>query len=168
MEKYGYEKGTENGSQNLSQRKERATCSNRKMANYSKGRKEIDEIDSEMALVPELPKDFDDFVDREVLPQYLFYDAGRKVTKGYCNKRVLYTLQKRSENPEASLWGSGRMPILQASRYLQKPKERRKCPCKEACRLLQKNKEGICIPIFECTESDDRGEVDTGDDPDHI
>lgn len=52
--------------------------------NYSKGRKEIDEIDSEMALVPELPKDFEDFVDREVLPQYLFYDAGRKVTKGYC------------------------------------------------------------------------------------
>ena len=34
--------------------------------------------------MPELPKDFDDFVDREVLPQYLFYDAGRKVTKGYC------------------------------------------------------------------------------------
>ena len=35
-------------------------------------------------MVPELPKDFDEFVDREVLPQYLFYDAGRKVTKGYC------------------------------------------------------------------------------------
>lgn len=48
---------------------------------YSKDRKEIDEIDSAMALVPELPKDFDEFVDREVLTQYLFYDAGRKVRK---------------------------------------------------------------------------------------
>lgn len=47
-------------------------------------RKEMSEIDEEMALVPELPKDFEDWTIREAAGQYLFYDAGPKVKEGYC------------------------------------------------------------------------------------
>ena len=49
-----------------------------------KNRKELDRIDAEMRLVPELPKDFDEWILTDGLPQYIFYDAGRKVEEGYC------------------------------------------------------------------------------------
>lgn len=51
-----------------------------------KNRKEFEEIDSEMALVPPIPKDFGNFVRNEVMPQYIFYDAGRNVRTGYCTR----------------------------------------------------------------------------------
>lgn len=53
---------------------------------HGKNRKEFEEIDSEMALVPPIPKDFNDFVRNEVMPQYIFYDAGRNVRNGYCTR----------------------------------------------------------------------------------
>lgn len=53
---------------------------------HGKNRKEFEEIDSEMALVPPIPKDFGDFVRNEVMPQYIFYDAGRNVRTGYCTR----------------------------------------------------------------------------------
>jgi len=49
-----------------------------------KNRTELDKIDAEMRLVPELPKDFGDWILSDGLPQYIFYDAGRNVKKGYC------------------------------------------------------------------------------------
>lgn len=52
--------------------------------NSEKNRTELDKIDSEMRLVPELPKDFGDWILSDGLPQYIFYDAGRNVKEGYC------------------------------------------------------------------------------------
>ena len=49
-----------------------------------KNRTELDKIDAEMRIVPELPKDFGDWILSDGLPQYIFYDAGRNVKEGYC------------------------------------------------------------------------------------
>ena len=124
---------------------------------YSKDRKEIDEIDSAMALVPELPKDFDEFVDREVLPQYLFYDAGRKVTK-----RVLHTLWKRSKNQESTLWRRGRMSILQTSHYHRSRKKGGNVHARGYAGLLQKTKEGYVYRYFECYRKFRNGQKEGG------
>ena len=51
---------------------------------YKKNRQELDRIDEEMSLVPRLPRGFDRWSEKEAMPQYIFYDAGRKVEKGYC------------------------------------------------------------------------------------
>lgn len=109
---------------------------------YSKDRKEIDEIDSEMAMVPELPKDFDEFVDREVLPQYLFYDAGRKVTKGYCThcgrevKSGIHTMET---------WGNVHSAGIQLPTEAERKAEMfTQEDMQDSCRKQR----GICIPIF--------------------
>ena len=112
---------------------------------YSKDRKEIDEIDSEMAMVPELPKDFDEFVDREVLPQYLFYDAGRKVTKGYCTH---CGREVKIRNPHYGDVGECpfcRHPITYRSR-----KKGGNVHARGYAGLLQKTKEGYVYRYFEC------------------
>lgn len=113
--------------------------------NYSKGRKEIDEIDSEMALVPELPKDFDDFVDREVLPQYLFYDAGRKVTKGYCTHCGREVKIRNPHYGDEGECPSCRHPITYRSR-----KKGGNVHARGYAGLLQKTKEGYVYRYFEC------------------
>lgn len=51
---------------------------------YKKNRSELDKIDAEMRLVPEIPKDFGEWIKTDGLPQYIFYDAGRNVKEGYC------------------------------------------------------------------------------------
>ena len=51
---------------------------------WKKNRTELDTIDGQMRLVPDIPKDFKKWERKEVMPQYIFYDAGKKVTKGYC------------------------------------------------------------------------------------
>ncbi len=50
----------------------------------SANRTEMDEIDAHMNLVPKIPEDFKKWEKKEAIPQYIFYDAGRKVTEGYC------------------------------------------------------------------------------------
>lgn len=49
-----------------------------------KNRTELDKIDAEMRLVPELPKDFGEWILTDGISQYIFYDAGRNVKEGYC------------------------------------------------------------------------------------
>ena len=125
--------------------------------NYSKGRKEIDEIDSEMALVPELPKDFDDFVDREVLPQYLFYDAGRKVTKGYCTHCRKEVKIQKPHYGEVGECPSCKHPVTYRSR-----KKGGNVHVRGYAGLLQKTKEGYVYRYFECYRKFRNGQREEG------
>ncbi|GAA5552527.1 hypothetical protein Rgna01_05070 [Mediterraneibacter gnavus] len=124
---------------------------------YSKGRKEIDEIDSEMALVPELPKDFDDFVDREVLPQYLFYDAGRKVTKGYCTHCGRKVKIRNPHYGDVGECPFCRHPITYRSR-----KKGGNVHARGYAGLLQKTKEGYVYRYFECYRKFRNGQKEDG------
>ena len=124
---------------------------------YSKGRKEIDEIDSEMALVPELPKDFDDFVDREVLPQYLFYDAGRKVTKGHCTHCGREVKIRNPHYGDAGECPSCKHPVTYRSR-----KKGGNVNARGYAGLLQKTKEGYVYRYFECYRKFRNGQKENG------
>lgn len=120
--------------------------------NYSKNRAEIDEIDSEMALVPELPKDFDKFVEKEVLPQYIFYDAVRKVTEGYCThcKRTV-----KIRNPKYGKHGncpSCKHPIQYKTR-----KKSGNITDDAYAGLLQKTPEGYVYRHFYCVLAYENG-----------
>lgn len=124
---------------------------------YSKDRKEIDEIDSAMALVPELPKDFDEFVDREVLTQYLFYDAGRKVTKGYCTHCEREVKIRNPHYGDAGECPSCRHPITYRSR-----KKGGNVHTRGYAGLLQKTKEGYVYRYFECYRKFRNGQKEDG------
>mgnify|MGYP000615165005 CR=1 FL=1 len=144
MEKYGYEKGTENGSQNFVTTERKSHVQQSQDGKITvRAEKKFDEIDSEMALVPELPKDFDDFVDREVLPQYLFYDAGRKVTKGYCTHCRKEVKIQKPHYGEVGECPSCKHPVTYRSR-----KKGGNVHVRGYCRAPAENKRGICIPIF--------------------
>ena len=124
---------------------------------YSENRKEFDKIDSEMELVPELPKDFDDFVDREVLHQYLFYDAGRKVTKGYCTHCRKEVKIQKPHYGETGECPSCKHPITYRSR-----KKGGNVHVRGYAGLLQKTKEGYVYRYFECYRKFRNGQREEG------
>lgn len=71
--------------------------------NYKKHRIELDKIDAEMRLVPEIPKDFGEWIKTDGLPQYIFYDAGRNVKEGYCTAcKHTVQIQKPRYNSETT------------------------------------------------------------------
>lgn len=49
---------------------------------YEKNRGETEIIDAAMSLVPEIPKSFAKWVETDALPQYMYYESGRKI--GLC------------------------------------------------------------------------------------
>ena len=52
-----------------------------------KHRRETDPWDEDMNMIPELPKDFETWVDRTVIKQnYIFYEYKRNVTEGWCSR----------------------------------------------------------------------------------
>lgn len=119
---------------------------------HEKHRKEFEEIDSEMALVPDLPKDFDEFVRNEVLPQYIFYDAGRNVTKGYCTR---CRHEVKIQNPRY-----GKKGICPRCRNPITYKTRRKSGTtvdNGYAGILQKTKAGYVYRYFEATARYEHG-----------
>ena len=95
-------------------------------------------------MVPELPKDFDEFVDRKSFPSICL--RCRKKS----DKRVLYTLWKRSKNPEITLWRRGGMSILQHPITYRSRKKGGNVHARGYAGLLQKTKEGYVYRYFEC------------------
>ena len=49
---------------------------------YEKHRKETDIIDDEMSIIPEIPKDFEDWAKKDAVPQYMYYESGKNL--GLC------------------------------------------------------------------------------------
>lgn len=124
---------------------------------YSKNRRELDEIDSQMALVPELPKDFDKFVDKEVLPQFIFYDAGKNVKEGYC------THCERDVDIKKPRYGTeGRCPRCKAKIVYKSRKKSGSIQVKAYAGLLQKTPEGYIYRYFECYRNYQNGQKEGG------
>lgn len=53
-----------------------------KWQQYEKHRKETDVIDDEMSIIPEIPKDFEEWAKKDAVPQYMYYESGKKI--GLC------------------------------------------------------------------------------------
>lgn len=125
--------------------------------NYSKNRKELDAIDSEMALVPKIPKDFNEFVDREVLPQFIFYDAGRNVKTGHCThcgREVEIT------NPHYGT--EGRCPRCKTKIVYKTRKKSGNIGVEGYAGLLQKTQKGYVYRHFECYRKYENGQKADG------
>ena len=108
-----------------------------------KHRPEINRIDTEMALVPELPKDFDTWVDKEATTQYIFYEAGPKVKEGHCthcNQTVAVEKPKYNQKGDCS---NCRHPIT----YKSNKKSGHIIDC-EHVGLLQKTKAGFVYRYY--------------------
>jgi hypothetical protein len=86
---------------------------------YEKHRKETDRIDDEMAIIPEIPKDFEEWAKKDAIPQYMYYESGKKIGRctccgktqelsdhkygqegkcKYCKRKVIYKTYKKSPN----------------------------------------------------------------------
>ena len=86
---------------------------------YEKHRKETDRIDDEMAIIPEIPKDFEEWAKKDSVPQYVYYESGKKIGRctccrktqelsghkygqegkcKYCKRKVIYKTYKKSPN----------------------------------------------------------------------
>lgn len=86
---------------------------------YEKHRKETDQIDDEMAIIPEIPKDFEDWAKKDAVPQYMYYESGKSIGRctccgktqelsghkygkegkcKYCKRKVIYKTYKKSPN----------------------------------------------------------------------
>lgn len=86
---------------------------------YEKHRKETDRIDDEMAIIPEIPKDFEDWAKKDAVPQYMYYESGKSIGRctccgktqelsghkygqegkcKYCKRKVIYKTYKKSPN----------------------------------------------------------------------
>lgn len=86
---------------------------------YEKHRKETDRIDDEMAIIPEIPKDFEEWAEKDAVPQYMYYESGKKIGRctccgktqelsghkygqegkcKYCKRKVIYKTYKKSPN----------------------------------------------------------------------
>ena len=84
-----------------------------------KHRKETDRIDDEMAIIPEIPKDFEEWAKKDAVPQYMYYESGKKIGQctccgktqelsghkygqegkcKYCKRKVIYKTYKKSPN----------------------------------------------------------------------
>ncbi len=83
--------------------------------NHEKNRVELDKIDAEMRLVPGLPKDFDNWILTDGIPQYIFYNAGRKVKEGYCTAcKHTVQIQKPKYNKETICPHCGRKAVYKS------------------------------------------------------
>lgn len=125
--------------------------------NYSKNRSEIDRIDSEMALVPELPKDFDTFVDKEVLQQCIFYDAGKNVKTGYCTH-----CEKVVDIKNPRYGTEGRCPRCKTKIIYKTRKKSGSFRTNGYAGLLQKTPEGYVYRYFECYRRYENGQKADG------
>lgn len=86
---------------------------------YEKHRKETDRIDDEMEIIPEIPKDFEEWAKKDAVPQYMYYESGKKIGRctccgktqelsghkygqegkcKYCKRKVIYKTYKKSPN----------------------------------------------------------------------
>lgn len=86
---------------------------------YEKHRKETDQIDDEMAIIPEIPKDFEEWAKKDAVPQYMYYESGKKIGRctccgktqelsghkygqegkcKYCKRKVIYKTYKKNPN----------------------------------------------------------------------
>ena len=84
---------------------------------YKKHRKETDQIDDEMAIIPKIPKDFEDWAKKDAVPQYMYYESGKNIGRctccgkaqelsghkygqegkcKYCKRKVIYKTYKKS------------------------------------------------------------------------
>ena len=102
---------------------------------YEKHRKETDRIDDEMAIIPEIPKDFEEWAKKDAVPQYMYYESGKKIGRctccgktqelsghkygqegkcKYCKRKVIYKTYKKNPNIKGT-W-IGRCTTIQTSR----------------------------------------------------
>lgn len=86
---------------------------------YEKHRKETDRIDDEMEIIPEIPKDFEEWAKKDAVPQYMYYESGKKIGRctccgktqelsghkygqegkcKYCKRKVIYKTYKKNPN----------------------------------------------------------------------
>ncbi|MEG1158265.1 MAG: hypothetical protein RSD64_02760, partial [Christensenellaceae bacterium] len=113
--------------------------------NY-KHKKEREIIDHDMALVPKLPKNFEKWVEDTAMieSRYIYYEAGRKVTEGYCThcKQTVAI-----ENPHYNK--KGICPYCKSKIiYKTKKKQGENTTDTGAASILQKTKEGHVVRYF--------------------
>lgn len=121
--------------------------------NHEKNRSELDKIDAEMRLVPEIPKDFNEWIKTDGLPQYIFYDAGRNVKEGYCTA-CKHTVQiKKPRYNQESICPHCRRKVTFKSR-----KKAGNIVDWGYVGLLQKTKEGFVYRYFEVKQHYKNGE----------
>lgn len=112
--------------------------------NAESNRTELDEINAQMRLVPELPKDFDDWILTDGLPQYLFYDAGRNVKIGCCTAcKEQVIVDKPRYNKEIVCPNCGRTLVCKTRKKAAHIKDFARV------NLLQKTPEGFVHRHFE-------------------
>ena len=125
--------------------------------NYKKHRIELDKIDAEMRLVPEIPKDFGEWIKTDGLPQYIFYDAGRNVKEGYCTAcKHTVQIQKPRYNSETTCPHCKRKVIYKSRKKAGNIMDW------GYVGLLQKTKEGFVYRYFKAKQKYRNGEREEG------
>lgn len=115
-----------------------------KWQNAKRHRKETDEIDQEMALVPEQPKDFEDWILKEASGQYIFYDAGDKSKLGRCTHcGAIVQLKSPKYNQRIKCPNCRHEVVLKTRKKSGNIRETGKVG------LLQKTKTGYAYRMFE-------------------
>lgn len=125
--------------------------------NYKKHWIELDKINAEMRLVPEIPKDFGEWIKTDGLPQYIFYDAGRNVKEGYCTAcKHTVQIQKPRYNSETTC------PHCKRKVTYKSRKKAGTIVDWGYVGLLQKTKEGFVYRYFKAKQKYRNGEREEG------
>ena len=109
---------------------------------YEKNRGETEIIDAAMSLVPETPKSFAKWVETDALPQYMYYESGRKI--GLCTSCGKY--HELKEPPKY-----GETGICPGCKRKVQYKTYKKCPRfqeRAYASLIQKTPDGYVLRHF--------------------
>lgn len=118
---------------------------------------EINRVNSEMELVPAIPKNFENWMLKKGMPQYIFYDAGKKVEKGHC------THCKNEVNIESPKYGVAGVckSCKSAITFISRKKGGRRID-ERRCGLLQKTPKGYVYRQFMARCWYEKGELVDG------
>lgn len=108
---------------------------------YEKNRKEIDRIDDEMSVIPDIPKDFEDWIKKDAVPQYMFYESGKDI--GLCTCCGEYQELKKPRYGKA-----GRCPKCKREVTYRTYKKSGRIVDRAGASLIQKTKKGFVLRYF--------------------
>ena len=109
---------------------------------HEKNRKEIDRIDDEMSVIPDIPKDFEDWIKKDAVPQYMFYESGKNI--GLCTCCGAY---QKLEKPRYGK--TGRCPKCKREVTYRTYKKSGRIVDRAGAALIQKTKRGFVFSIFQ-------------------
>lgn len=117
---------------------------------HEKNRKEIDRIDDEMSVIPDIPKDFEDWIKKDAVPQYMFYESGKNI--GLCTCCGAY---QKLEKPRYGK--TGRCPKCKREVTYRTYKKSGRIVDRAGAALIQKTKRGFVFRFFKTIQEIKQG-----------